>query len=138
MAESPNPFVDMSKFLAQFQVPGLDASALNESRKKDLQALVEANRIAVEGMQALARKQLEVFQSTMSELQAITPSLSAGTSAAPDVAKQGQAAQKVWQKAMTDMRELADLARKSQTDALVTIAQRATQNLQELRRLSQP
>jgi phasin family protein len=135
MAESPNPFVEMSKFLAQFQVPGLDAGALNESHKKDLHALVEANRISIEGMQALAQKQLEVFQSTMTELQAMTPSLSVGTSAAPDVAKQGQAAQKVWQKAMSDMRDLAELARKSQTDALVTIAQRATQNLQDLRRL---
>ena len=138
MAQSPTPLADLNALLGQFQVPGFDLSALNDARRKDVESLVEANRIAIEGMQALARKQVEVFQSTMSELQAIAKSEAVGQSMVPDVSKQAQVAQKVWQKAVSDMRDLAELARKSQTDALVTIAQRATQNLQELRRLAKP
>ena len=35
MAEQTNPFGDLTKMLEQFKVPGVDMSALVESRKKD-------------------------------------------------------------------------------------------------------
>ena len=128
MTQSPNPFEGMSKLLEHFHLPGLDIPALTEARRKDVAALVEANRIAFEGMQALAAKQVEIFQSTMAELQAALPG-TGSSGQGPDSKEQAERAQRLWQRALTDMRDMAELARKSQVDALATIGQRATQNL---------
>ena len=61
MAEQTNPFGDLTKTLEQFKVPGVDMSALVESHKKDIEAIVEANRTAYEAMQAFAEKRTPVF-----------------------------------------------------------------------------
>lgn len=61
MADQTNPFGDLTKTLEQFKVPGVDMSALLESRKKDVEAIVEANKSAYDAMQALARKQTEML-----------------------------------------------------------------------------
>ena len=56
-----DPFGDMRNMLAQFKMPGVDMAAILESQRKDVEALVEANKSAYEAMQAIARKQTEMM-----------------------------------------------------------------------------
>ena len=49
-------------FLERFNVPGMDASALMESQRKNFEALVNANRKAAEGYQNLMRRQAELIK----------------------------------------------------------------------------
>jgi len=65
-----NPLADFTKMLAQFNLPGVDSTAIAESRRKDLEALAEANRLAYEGMQALVRKQTELLNENARAIQA--------------------------------------------------------------------
>lgn len=53
MPKTEMPFMDVSHLLEQFKVPGVDVSAILEARRKDIEALVTANRQAYEGMQLL-------------------------------------------------------------------------------------
>ena len=124
-----NPFGDLTKMFEQFKVPGVDMSAIVDARRKDIEALVEANKAAYEGMQALASKQAEMFQQAMQGIQG---------AAGSDPAKQAELARKACEKALSDMKELAEIARKSQTDAMASITQRATQNMQEIKKMMQP
>ena len=135
MAPRPHPFDSLLGLFSPVPVHHLYVEFLSEARRKDVEALVEANRIALEGLQALGRKQVEIFESAISKL--ITTSLPATTNsgAGPDSSARVQAAQKAWHEAIGGMRELAGLARRSQMEAVTTIAHRATQNLQDLRRL---
>ena len=55
--------------IEQFKMPGVDMTAIVESRRKDIEALVEANKAAYESMQALARKQTEMLTQTMQGMQ---------------------------------------------------------------------
>ena len=55
------PFGDLTKMLEQFKVPGVDMSSLVDARRKDIEALVPANKTVYEGMQALAQKQSEML-----------------------------------------------------------------------------
>jgi phasin family protein len=138
MATETNPFEDVTKLFQQFKVPGVDMEAIAESRQKDMQALVDANKAAQEAMQALVRKQTEVLTQAMEEIQGSAKALAAGGNVASDPAKQTELVRDAYQKALADMKELADMARKSQTDALAIISQRAMQSLEEMKKMMQP
>lgn len=131
-----NPFGDLTKMFEQFKLRGLDMAPIIESRRKDIEALVEANRATVESMQALARKQTEVLTQTMQGMQESAKSLVGG--GAPDITKQAELVRKAYQKALADMKDMAEMARKSQTDAMAAITQRATQSMAEMKTLMQP
>ena len=117
MATTPNPFVDFTTMLQQFKLPGVDMTAIIEARRKDIDALMESNKIAYEGMQALAQKQAEILRTTMEEMQASAKEMSAGGNPLANAGKQAELAQQAVQKAFVNMRELAEMARKSQTDS---------------------
>ena len=131
------PFVDVTKFMEQFKLPGIDIPAIVEARRKDIEALAEANRIAFEGMQALAQKQAEILQKSMQEAQAAMQGMTASPSAA-SAGKQGELIQKAFQDALSNMRELAEMAGKSQAQALEVVTKRVQENIEEAKKLLQP
>ena len=132
-----NPLGDLTKMFEQFKLPGVDMAPIIESRRKDIEALVEANKAVIESMQALARKQTEILTQTMQGLQESAKSL-VGGGAAPDVTKQAELIRQAYQKALADMKDMAEMAQKSQTDAMAAITQRATQSMAETKTLMQP
>jgi phasin family protein len=136
--ETNNPFADVSRMIQQFNVPGLDMAPIIESRRKDMEALVEANKATYEAMQALARKQTEILTQAMQEIQDSAKALAAGGTGATDAARQTELVRDAYQKALADTKELAEMARKSQIDAMAIIEQRATQSLEEMKKLMQP
>ena len=133
MEKPTAPFMDITKIVEQFKLPGVDISALMEARRKDIEALTEVNKIALESSQTMAQKQVEVLQKTMQEL---TQTM---TTAKPlaSATKQGEVVQQAMEKAFAHMLELAEMARKAQSDALDVINKRAQQNIQELTSLVQ-
>jgi phasin family protein len=138
MATPPNPFADFTKMMEQFRLPGVDMSAVIEARRKDIEALTEANRLAYEGIQALVKKQQEIFAQTMQQLQAAAQQYSAAGNPAEAMAKQSEFVQQQLHQAFENMRALAETAQKAQADALAVIGQRAEQNVKEAGELLQP
>ncbi|WP_353150342.1 TIGR01841 family phasin [Pollutimonas bauzanensis] len=132
-ATGANPFGDFGKMFEQFKVPGVDMSAIADARRKDIEALVDANKAVYEGMQALANKQAEILKQAMEGIQG-----AAGSTGVGDPAKQAELARKAFEKTLSDMKDLAEIARKSQADALASITQRATQNMQEVQKMMRP
>ena len=55
MANESNPFGDVAKMIEQFKLPGVDMSAIVQARRKDIEALVEANKAAYESMRRPSR-----------------------------------------------------------------------------------
>ena len=127
---------EIAKTVEQFRLPGLNVGALVEGRRKDIEALAEANRIALSGMQELARKQGEILQATLRELQALVQE--ARTGLAHDPTRFGDLVQQSLQETFANMRDLAELARKSQTDAFRVVGERMQRNIEELRTSFQP
>ena len=133
MEKPTSPLIDITKIVEQFKLPGIDVSALMEARRKDIEALTEVNKIALQSSQTMAQKQVEILQKT---LQALTQTMSAGNPM-ENAAKQGEVVQHAMEKAFAYMRELAELAVKAQTEALAVINKRAQENMQELTSLVQ-
>lgn len=135
MATPFNQSTDFSKMLESFKFPGVDMTSLLESRRKDIEALAEANTLAYEGMQALVQKQTEMLNASAHEIQAAAGRMSGGNPT-ETMAKQGEFIQRSLQTAFDNMRELAEMARKSQAEALAAISKRAEQTMQEVKTLS--
>lgn len=133
MVEHASQPSDFTKILEQFKLPGVDVSALMEARRKDIEALTEVNKIALQSSQTMAQKQVEILQKTMQEL---TQTMTGGKPL-ENAAKQGELVQHAMEKAFAYMLELAEVARKAQTEALEVINKRAQENMQELARLVQ-
>jgi len=70
----PNTYVEMmqnsdvTKMFDSAQMPNVDTAAITEAQKKNVQAFVDANRVAAEGYQALFKKQVEVMQASIAEM----------------------------------------------------------------------
>ena len=70
--------------LTQFKLPSVDIDKLIAAQQKNIEAVAEANRVAVDGIQALAKRQVEVLQETMKEAsQAVSPLSKTGLPAGP-------------------------------------------------------
>ena len=138
MSKHADPFADITKMMSQFQLPGIDMSAFVEARRKDIEALAQANTAAVESMQALARRQQEMLAEAMHEIQQAATHATSGGIALPDPAKQADLTRKACEKALAQMTELAELARKSQSEVMASLSRRASENMEEIKNLMKP
>ena len=129
-----NAFGDLTKMIEQFKLPGVDTAEIVAARRKDIDALVQANQAAYEGMRALSNKQAEMLKQAMQDIQAAVEG-AAGGAGIGDPAKQGELARKAYERVLGDMKDLAEIARKSQADAMATITQRGTQNLEDVKKM---
>jgi phasin family protein len=136
MANQINPFGDVAKMMEQFKMPGIDMSAIVEARRKDIEALTQANKAAFESMQALATKQTTMMTEAMQGLQTAAQSLLSG--GLSDPAKQTEFMRKGFEKTLADMKDLAEMTQKAQADAIAQITQRAAEQLQSVKKLMQP
>lgn len=134
---NPNSiFAEYTKLISQFKMPGVDVSAFLESRRKDVEALTEANMTALAGVQQLGQKQVEILRSKMTELQSLMTRLS--TPGSEGVANAGEGMKDALQKAFIDMQELADAAYRAQTDSIAVVTKRLAEHVEEIKTLMQP
>ena len=128
--ETPDPFASIKQMLEQFKMPGVDLQAIGEARRKDLEALMTANKTAVAAMQELAKKQTEMFTAAMQNMQTSLQSMG-------DPMKQTELARNAYESTVKQMQELAALAQKAQSDAAAAITKRVQQSMEEMKALLQ-
>ena len=122
------PFFDFTKLMSQFRLPGVDFAALVDRERKNIEALAKANRIAFEGWQRLVRRQAEMLQETMKKVVADASQEDAKKKRA-DLAKEG------FEKALANMRELAEITTQSQKEAFDVVRKRIEENVEGIRNL---
>lgn len=134
MAKTANPFsdVDFSKLMGQFKVPGLDMATLVDSQSRNIEAVVAANRLALEGVQAVARRQAEIMSQSLERALSATQEVMAESSPQARTAKQAALLKEAFENALSNMRELAEMMTKSTEEALDVINRRVSASLEEL------
>jgi len=116
------PSFDLTKMLKDFRLPGVDLATIMEREKKNIEALTVANRVAFEGWQALVRRQAEILQDSIKQ--------AVGSLQGEDAAtKSMDVASHAFETALSNMRELAEMAVKSQKEAFDIIRKRVEENL---------
>lgn len=133
----PSEMMDsFNKTVGQYQVPGVDTGALLDAQRKNLEALTTANRQALEGMQVVLTRQGEMLRETMEEARKVLDDLGASSSPAEVASKQGKLLKEALEKVAGNMRELAEMTAKSNTEAFETINRRLSESMQEIKALA--
>jgi phasin family protein len=125
-AAGETPVFDLTKLMSQFQLPGVDIAAFVDRERKNIKALAEANRIAFEGWQRLVRRQAEMLQETMKKVVA-----DAGQE--DGIKKHAGLAQEGFEKALANMRELAEITTQSQKEVFDVVRKRIEENVEGIR-----
>ncbi len=133
-----NPFSEMfetfSKQMSQFQpanLPGMDMDAVMKTGQANMDAISEAGRITVEGMQTLASRQQEMLTEAFTQFQDSAQSLTSGNGG-DLMSKPAEVARENFEKSVANFRELAEIASKSQTEAWSVLGRRWQESVSDL------
>ena len=140
MDDKSNPAIpgmpDFANMLSRMQLPGMpDMDSLLAAHRKNLETLTAANRIALEGAQAVARRNMEIMQQTMSEMSETVRSISTTETPQAKAAKQTELLKVSYERAVANLREISDLIQKSNSEAMGVINHRFTEAMDEVKAL---
>ena len=108
------------------------ASTIAEGRRKDLAALIAANKKSYEGLQAVVARQTAMLKNAVSEWQAMAQ----GAGTAPGgFGRLDNAAKQTFTLAVQNIRELGELAARSQAEAFEIVRRRIMENVEEVNAL---
>src|SRR5579872_7140391 len=115
MAKSFGPFADLDvgKMMKDLKMPTVDVEALAGAYRKNIEAITEASQVAVEGMQAIAKRQAEILRESMQDYAQIMREIAQARSGEDATAKQAALAKRTFETTLAQMRELGDMIAKS-------------------------
>ncbi|HUK57620.1 MAG TPA: phasin family protein [Stellaceae bacterium] len=135
MINGKNAFFDMDvgKAFAGFNFSPIDAESVMASQRKNLEAITQANQLAVEGVQAVTRRQVEIAREAFEGASAALKDLVQPSAPEDRIAKNAELAKQVFEKSLANARELTELMAKANAEALDVITRRFSESLDELR-----
>lgn len=126
-----NPYAFNEMFKQHF-----DFNQIFATQRRNLEALSAANQAVVEGAQAISRRQAELVRDNVeATLRASRELLTGGT---PDasLSRQAEFARQWFESALSNVREVSEMAAKTGFEAFDRINQRISENLEELGKAS--
>jgi phasin family protein len=123
---------DFTKMADQFKLPGLDAQALVEYQKRNLEAFASANKIALEGAQAVIRRQAEILRKGVEDASKALSELNSAETPQDKFAKQAELAKEAYEAAVANLRELTEMASKSNVEAADLLSTRVSESFSEI------
>ena len=127
---------DVTKMLADFRFRPFDVEALMACQRRNIEALSQANQLAVEGMQAVAKRQIEIARQAVEDMSALLRDLAQPASTEDRIVKNTEFAKQMLEKSLNHGREITMLATKAGTEAADVLRRRATEGLDEFRDLA--
>lgn len=131
---------EFTKMFSDMKVPGMaampDMDAFLSAHRRNMEVLTAANRVALEGAQAVARRHMEIMQQTMSEMTETMRDLSSPDSPQAKAAKQTELMKSSYERAVAHMKELADLIQRANGEALGMLNHRFAEAMDEVKMLA--
>jgi phasin family protein len=115
---------DFEKMFAGMQMPGVDMNAMLEAQRKNVEALVEANKVAAAGYQEIFQRQVALVEAAIADAQAQMGNVQGQPMSAEQAQKNMEVVRTQMEKALASARELAELAQKANTGAFDVIRTR--------------
>lgn len=127
-------FTDFSKLFEQYKLPGVDFQSMMDAQRRDMEALAEANRQALEGYKALIEKRNAQLGESLQQWQ---DALKGGVNS-DALARQSELFQNGVKQALANFRELAELEASTRNKTWSVVQQRFQENIADLQKLLQP
>lgn len=133
--------LDLGKLLGSFRLPSVDVGQLIETNRKNMDALIAAQRSVTDGYTSLAKRQVEIFQNTMEMAQGVIKAKREAKKSGEESSGSGggdgpsstEMAKMAFNMAIQNMKDLAEAASKANGEALALINERMKATLSELK-----
>jgi phasin family protein len=141
MADDPKTpqglFGDMTRMFSEMRFPSMlpDTGVLMAAHRRNMDVLSQANRLALEGAQAVARRHMEIMQQSMTELTEHVRELSSSDNPKARAARQAELVKQSYEHAVAHIRELSDLIQRSNGEALALLDTRFREAMDEIKQL---
>ena len=132
-ADFNKSFADYGKLFGNGKLPSFDVEAMIAAQRKNIEALTAANQVAFEGVQNIAKRQIEIARQTTEELSQVAKELATVGSPEDKIARQAALAKDAFETAIANLRELSGIAQKANTQAVDLISKRVVENLEEVK-----
>jgi phasin family protein len=128
-----NAQFDLASMAESFKFSGVDPNVAVRTGRKNVEAMVAANQLAAEGLQAIAKRQAEMIRQIFESATAAMRESMTVFSPEARALQQTDFAQKTFERSFANMRELSELMQKSQAEALEVINRRVRDSFTEMR-----
>jgi phasin family protein len=135
MPAPTNPFLenDFAKLFSEFKIPGFDMQGLMATQRRNIEAVSHANQLAIEGVQAVMRRQGEIMRQMVEESSSVLKDMMAAGAPEAKIAQQTDLVKTAFEKALANLRELTEMVAKSNTEAADVLTKRIGESLTELK-----
>ena len=128
---------EFTKMFGDMKMPGMpDMDGFLSLHRKNLEVLTAANKVALEGAQTVARRHMEIMQQTMHEVSETMRDMTTAESPQAKAAKQTEMMKVSYERAVSHVKELADLIQRSNGEALNMLHTRFTEAMDEVKALA--
>jgi phasin family protein len=130
-------FGDFGKMFSNGKLPSFDVEGAMAAQRKNVEAFTQANQAAIEGVQAIAKRQAEIVREAVETYTNLAKEV-AQLGAEERFAKQAQVAKEIFEQAIANVGELKEIAEKSQAEVTSVISKRVSDNFDEVKAAFQP
>ena len=128
------PFAfDLEQIKDAFKVPAFDFTAIQDAHTKNVTALVEANNAALSGYRALYERQAALFDAAMVETRERMGAMQAKPVSVETAHENYETVKAAFEKALGELRELAEMAQGANTQAFEIVKARAEDAMAEMK-----
>ncbi len=139
MATGPSTIPDFSDFtrlFATLKMPNMpDMEAFVAASRRNMETIAAANRVALEGAQAVAKRHMEIMQQGMAEMTEAMRSMALPEDPQAKAAKQAELLKQAYEHAVANMKELGDLIQRSNAEAISLLNHRFAEAMEEVKAL---
>jgi phasin family protein len=140
MAFPPKSMADFGEFgklFADMKLPAVpDMEAFVNASRRNMESLTAANKVALEGAQAVARRHMEIMQQSMAEMTEAVRAMSSVEAPQAKAAKQAELLKHAYERAVANMKELSDLIQHSNAEAVKLLNARFAEAMDEIKALA--
>ena len=120
-----------SKVWAEMKMPEFDVDTLIVAQQKNIEAMNMANKAAVDGWQAFAKKQAELWQAAFEDTGALAQDVAAAKEPADKLAKQAAFAKSSIEAGISNAREAQEMAAKATNKTVDIVSKRFVEGVEE-------
>ena len=131
------PFAfDLGAMTEAFKTPAFDMSAFQETQQKNLTALVDANKTALSGYQAIYKRQQELLTNAMADAKTTASDLQGQPMTVETATQNFEAMKTAFEKAVSEVKDVADMAQSANLEAFEILKARGEEILAEFQAAS--
>jgi phasin family protein len=135
--KSMTDFGEFGKLFADMKLPAMpDMEAFVSASRRNMETLTAANRVALEGAQAVARRHMEIVQQNMADLTEAMRAMSSLEAPQAKAAKQAELLKQAYERAVANMKEIGDLITQSNAEAVKLLNTRFAEAMDEIKALA--